>query len=150
MKEFLLQFIQHAMWPAVSILIIFLFRQDLKILVSGLRQLRAGSIEVVFGKRFEKLGLNGNEIEALKALDYEDISFFLLSSYSSDPEFKYEPALTTANFHGKLQNLENAGLIVIANPENALGKREHYVTPTGKRLRSIIIESTARLFQEHS
>ena len=150
MTEIVIAAIQYSSWPIMVLIGVFIFRNPVKRLLTGMRLLKAGSIEVAFDERLKKQRLSDLELEALRDLTHEEISFFLMVGYSDDPDFKYEPGLNPNNFLKKLESLEAAGLIVITNPENPLPNRQHKLTKAGKRIREIVIDSTSRLFQEHA
>ena len=150
MNEILITALEHLAWPVVVLVAIFSLRRQLSKLLSSLRIFKAGSIEVVFDERLKRLKLETSKLESLRDLTHEEISLFLLISYSDAPEFKYEPGLLVGSFHSQIEALESAGLISVTIPEDNPDHRCHSLTIEGKRIRSIVIESTTRLFQEHA
>lgn len=150
MDEIVKTALQSALWPFVVLVSLVVFKGQINKLVSGLRLFRAGSVEVVFDKRLKNLKLDDSRLESLRDLTHEEIGFFLLVSYSDDPDFKYEPGISTTRFYKILTALESAGLIEVVIPEDVSNARHHRLTPEGKRIRAIVLESTSRLFQEHA
>ncbi len=150
MDEIVKVALQNALWPFVVLVSLVVFKTQINKLFSGLRLFKAGSIEMVFDKRLKNLKLDQSKLESLRDLTHEEIGFFLLVSYSDDPDFIYEPGINTNRFHKTLNALESAGLIEVVIPEGNSNTRHHRLTAEGKRIRGMVLESTSRLFQEHA
>ena len=150
MNELMQVILENALWPIVTLTAILMFRNQVSTLISNMKALKSGSVEVVFDQRVKNIGLPKSNLEELKQLTREEVSLFFLLSFSDDPEFTFKPGLNIETFNRRMYALESAGLIYIEIPEHKSNTKLHLLTPAGKRVRDILLDTTTRLFQENA
>jgi hypothetical protein len=146
--ELAVTFIEHASWPLVVLCGFLIFGSALRKMLTRLRGMRAGSVEVQFEEELHRQGLTKDQLEAIASLTAEELGLFLLVSYTDSVGFNYSTALPPDVFKARLVRLSEAGLVHILNPENPGNDLRHNVTPAGNRFRSLVVNSTARMLRE--
>ena len=150
MNELIREILENALWPMIVLTVILMFRDQVSTLISNMKALKSGSIEVVFDQRVKNIGLPKSNLEELKQLTREEVSLFFLLSFSDDPEFTFKPGLNKETFNRRMEALESAGLIYIETIEHRPNTKLHLLTPAGKRVKDILLDTTTRLFQENA
>lgn len=149
MNEIVIAFIENFSWPLVILIIIFLFKKELLGLVSRLKSVKAGSLEVLLGAKLHT-ALTKEQLEAIPKLTTEEIDLFLLVSFSSDENFSYSlpPKITPEMFRSRLMKINDAGLIVLVNPENSGNNMRHNVTKLGSQVRDLLLKDSIEFLRD--
>ena len=148
MSEIALGLIQYSSWPVVTLLAILLLRKDITSLLRRLNVFRAGSVEVKLTEQLHTHGFNQAQLSALSILSAEDIDIFFLVSFTDDPAFRYQTGIDPSLFKTSLQKLQNAGLLILTNPDDPGTNFLHNLTSSGRRFRSLLVDSSAALVRE--
>jgi hypothetical protein len=147
-KEIVLSFIEHSSWPLAVLVCVFLLRDELRKLIDRLRALRAGSVEFQLSEQLQTQGLSKDQLKSIVELSADELEMFLLASFTDYKGFRYSIPLPAETFKARMLALQQAGLIQIANPEDPGTNLIHNTTPLGRRFRSLLLNSTARLVKD--
>lgn len=142
--------LQYSSWPIVTLIGLFVFKAPLSVLIKNLRFLRAGKLEVSFEEQIQRLGFSEEQLRIVRTLSAQEIDLFLLVTFSDSPSFNYMTGLHEAAFSAALKKLQEAGLIVITNPDGPSTNLRHITTPIGHRVRTMLINSTVALLHARS
>ena len=137
--------IQYASWPLVTLVALFVLRKPLGKLLSNLRSVKAGSLEVAFGEQLQNQGFTDDQFKAIQSLTASEVDLFLLVSYSDSPTFKYDSTLPYLAFKNAMLRLQSAGLIKVSLADDANTHIHHSTTSVGHRIRAMLINSTVSL-----
>jgi len=150
MANILSLMIQYWPWPIVALVSLFIFRGAISKLFADVKSLKAGSIELAFEKQIQQQGLSKDQTIVFKALSSMDIDLFLMISFSDDATFNYRTGMPVISFKESLLRLQSSGLIILTNPEDSGTNIRHYITPLGKRIRSLFVNTCTTLLQRES
>jgi DNA-binding MarR family transcriptional regulator len=143
--ENLVSAISHLAWPIVMLVVFFAMRKELRDLVGRIRTFKAGKVELKFSEELKQQGFTKKQLTSLRALSANEIDLFLLVSFSDNKLFNYRTGLEIGAFKQIIQKLEEAGLLEILNPEDDGADLRHNLTPLGRRMRSLFVNSSVEL-----
>lgn len=143
-----LALITHAAWPLTTLICLFLLRKELSELISRLKGLKAGALELLMSEELHSTSLNESQLKAISNLSAEDIDLFLLVSYSEAIGFRYELPIPQEVFKTRMAILHETGLIEVLNSENPGTDIRHNITPMGFQVRSLLLRGSKQLLQK--
>ncbi len=153
--ELIVDLIKATAWPALTIVVLIaLFgplrdtAKEIPTLLSRLSGMKAGPVEFQFNEQLQRQGFTEKQLAALRNLTADDIDIFLLVSFTDDPNFRYKTGIQPALFRSRILRLQGAGLLSVKNPENDGTNLMHDLTPLGRRLRGLLVNSTVGLLRE--
>ena len=143
--------IEFAFWPITVLIVFFFLREPISKLMGKVRFIRNSGLEVAFTDDLLRQGFSKDQLEAIEQLTEADIDLYLLISYSDAPEFKYEIPVSSKEDHASsFARLEKAGLMRVATRNEDGMPALHLSTPAGRRVRSLLVRSTAELLRSGS
>lgn len=141
--------LHYVSWPLTVLIISWCYRKPIAALLRNVRFLRTGNLELQFSEQLRTQGFTDLQLQAIAILSEGDIDLFLLVSYSDAPEFRYEIPADPSTFGDSLTKLERAGLMSITTSVDEK-THKHVTTPAGRRVRALLVHSTAELLREGS
>ena len=148
LKEIIVSALHYTSWPVAVLIALWWFRKQIARAIANLRLFKAGSIEVGFREQIRRQGFTEAQLAVLKTLTAEEIDLFLLVSFTEEAGFEYSTTIDIPIFRGYMGRLESAGLMHILNPENDGSNLRHNITPMGRRIRALLVDSAVSLIQE--
>ena len=148
MNDVALALIEHVSWPFVMFLGFLLLRKEFAALLSRLRSFKSGSIELQLSEQIHNQGFSREQLASIGTLSADEIDIFLLVSFTDIPEFKYSTGIASDVFKQRMLRLQEAGLLRVTNPDDTGTNLHHNLTPLGRRLRALLINSTTQLLRE--
>jgi len=145
--EIAIAIIEHALWPLVVFLCVLMLKKQLSALLERMTGLKAGSIELQFKQRIERQGFTPEQQVAFRNLSADEIDLFLLVSFSDDETFRYTTNMPFPTYRLRMLQLQEAGLLALTNPDDPGTNLLHNLTPLGKRVRALIVDSTVSLLR---
>jgi hypothetical protein len=145
--EIVQSLIEHFSWPLVVLLFMASFRSDLQAVLSRLKGLKAGSIELQLNEQLHAQGLTKQQLGSITSLTADELDLFLLVSFTEHVGFNYQTGLPQEVFKSRLLRLQEADLLQVLNPEDPGTNVRHNVTPLGRRLRAMLIGGSAQLLR---
>ena len=145
--EIAIALIEHALWPLVVFLCVLMLRKQLAALLERMTGLKAGSVELQFKENIERQGFTPEQRVAFKNLSADELDLFLLVSFSDDNVFRYTTNMPFPTYRQRMLLLQDAGLLCLTNPEDPGTNLLHNLTPLGKRVRALIVDSTVGLLR---
>jgi hypothetical protein len=142
-----LAIIRYALWPLIVLLGILILRSPLAELPGRLTGLKAGSVEIQFKERIERQGFAPEQRAAFKNLSSDEVEIFLLISFSESHAFSYKVDIPAPTYRQRMLRLQAAGLLTLLNPDDPGTNLIHNLTPLGKRVRALIVDSTVGLIR---
>jgi len=142
--------LQYSSWPIVVLVALFLFKEPVRTALRNLRLFKAGSLEVGFNEQILSQGFDSAQLKIIRNLSAQEIDLFLLVSFSDEAGFNYSTGVDSVVFKNALLRLQNAGLIVVTNPDGPQTNVRHVTTPSGKRVRAMLINSTITLLHSNN
>jgi hypothetical protein len=119
-------------------------------MLRNMRFFKAAGLEVEFNEQLQSQGFTDAQLKIVRKLSASEIDLFLLISFSDDKDFKYCINMEPMAFRGAMLRLQEAGLLLITNPQETGSNIRHKTTPIGRRVRAMLINSTIVLLQTHS
>ncbi|MDP3858639.1 MAG: hypothetical protein Q8Q73_12845 [Stagnimonas sp.] len=147
MKDIALSFIQYSSWPLALLLCVLLLRKQLTSFADRVRLFRAGGVEVQLAEQLHNQGFTKSQLDAVQGLSANDVDIFLLVSFTDDKSFKYFTSTDPILFKKSLLSLQDAGLLVLTNPEDPGTNLLHNLTPVGRRFRGLLVNSAVGLLK---
>jgi hypothetical protein len=86
-------------------------------------------------------------MEKIADISADEIDLFLLVSFTDNKDFNYKIGMSPEMFKARCLRLQDMGLIEILNPEDSGTNLRHSITPLGRRVRGLLINSTAQLLR---
>jgi len=148
--EISIALIKHALWPLVVLLCVLMLRKQLAALLERMTGLKAGSVELQFKERIERQGFTPEQRTAFRNLSADELDLFLLVSFSDDKVFRYTTNMPFPTYRQRMLRLQEAGLLTLTNPDDPGTNLLHNLTPLGKRVRALIVDSTVSLLRDVS
>ncbi|WP_020181952.1 hypothetical protein [Methylotenera sp. 1P/1] len=142
--EILKTFIQFFSWPLIVLIILFMFKVEIGKLLSNIKMLKVGNLEIDFHKQLMNLGFNQSQLEVIKSLNAKELDLFLMITYKNSPEYRFSDEADSDNYEDRelLYRLRDAGLITITHTEKNKFVYIYQATPNGLRLRGMIINGS--------
>jgi len=147
MNEITVAVLQYALWPLVVVFALVFLREPLWRLLSNVRFLKAGSVEVSFQDQIEKQGLTESQSKAVRTLTATEVDLFLLVSFSDAPQFTYVSGMDVSEYRNAMLRLQEAGLITVINQDDPGTNIRHVTTPAGRRVRVLLVNSVLALLR---
>ncbi|MDO8464798.1 MAG: hypothetical protein Q7S46_06040 [Gallionella sp.] len=137
--------LQYASWPIVALVSLFLFKEHIGKALRNVRFFKAGSLELGFNEQIQNQGFTDTQLKIIHNLSAQEIDLFLLVSFSDGTDFNYNTGIDQVVFREALLKLQEAGLIVVTNPNDLPTNLRHITSPIGRRVRAMLINSTVTL-----
>lgn len=134
-------------WPLVFLICFFFLRKELRNLLSRLKGLKAGTVELQLTEQLHAQGLPKQQLKSITSLSADEIDLFLLVSFTEHLGFNYSTPLPPEVFKKRLIRLQEAGLLEITNPEDPGTNIRHNILPLGLRLRALLISGAAQILR---
>ena len=147
MNEIVLSLIEHFSWPLVLLVCFFFLRKELSALLGRMKGFRAGAVEIQLTDQLHAQGLPKEQLETIASLSADELDLFLLVSFTEHVGFNYSTGLPPEVFKKRLLRLQEAGLLELLNPEDSGSNLRHNITPLGRRVRALLIGSSAQLLR---